>query len=152
MKLKVHGAHGRRWVITRPLLAWRPRLDVAEPENRAGGHQIPMTGVAAAGAPEVTRSMMRERAQRRMGSGGAPWPMYVALPIYLVKMLGYFAVAVGTLAWKEATRRPWTITAFSEHPKPIRHQEAVVGWRQSGRRARAIAAELRDGEGPVWAQ
>ena len=78
--------------------------------------------------------------------------MYVALPSYFVKMLGYSLVALATLAWKEVTRRPWTVTSFSEHPKPIQHEEAVVGWRASGRRASAIATELRDGEGPAWAR
>lgn len=153
MKLKVHGAHGRRWVVSRPPLSWRPRLSVAGAEGRGVVQPVVTAGgIAAAGAPETTRSMMRERAQRRMGGRGAPWPLYIELPIYAVKMLGYLAVALAMIVAKELTRRPWAVVASSEHPKLIRHEEAVVGWRESGRRARALADELRDGEGPVWAR
>jgi hypothetical protein len=147
MKITVHAPHGRWWVVTRPVLSWRPRLHVSGvPE---GGFERPMVGGAAAVvAPEVVLGEFRKRARRNVS---APWPLYVELPIYLVKMLGYALAALATLAWKGAARRPWTVSASSEHPKPIHHDEAVVGWRESGRRARALASELRSGDGPPWA-
>lgn len=77
--------------------------------------------------------------------------MYVVLPVYVIEVIAYVPAAMATLVWKQATRRPWVVTAFSEHPKPIHHEESVIGWRASGRRARVIAGELRSGDGPPWA-
>ena len=153
MKLKVHGAHGRRWLVSRPVLAWRPPLR-GQGDDRIGGAQpLGMGGlIAVAGAPEATQSMVRQRAERRLGRRSTQWPLYIAGPVYVAEMLVCIPVTGAIGVWKEVTRRPWTVKAFSEHPKPIEHEEDVVGWRASGRRARAIAGELRDGEGPAWAQ
>jgi len=152
MNLKLHGAHGRRWVVTRPFLSWRPRLRAQSDGSSAEAQPFGMGGIALAGAPEAARSMMRQSAERRFGRRSTQWPLYMAGPIYVAEMLVCILITFGVWAWKEATHRPWAVTAFSEHPKPIRHEEMVVGWRASGRRARAIASELRVGEGPAWAR
>ena len=148
MKLQVHGSHGRRWVITRNLLPWVPRLRATW-----GATDLPLSGPGlglddpdpAQFKPAIERAVF----QRNVMSS---WLLIVVVPFFILQCLVYVPVALATLVWKEATRRPWTVTAFSEHPKPIHHEESVAGYRASGRCARAIAGELRDGEGPAWAQ
>jgi hypothetical protein len=79
------------------------------------------------------------------------WLLAIIIPFFVLQVVAYVPLAIGKLAFHAVTRRPWRVTAYSEHPKPLFHEEWVSGWWRSGRAAKELAARLDRDEQPVWA-
>jgi hypothetical protein len=143
MRLRAQAPDGRRWVVSRRVVSWKPRL-VA----RWLIDDLPLKGTSAGARPDVTAGLRTatdvEAAQTRGLVYGSSMVL-VELPLLVLQAVAWVLSAVGTLVFKTVARKAWTITAFSEYPEPRRFEEQVTGWRPSRQRAHALVAELEGG-------
>jgi len=140
----VHAPHGRRWSIERRVLEWKPRA-------MGAGLLDDLPGDRAA----LRRQMLgtRSTAYERGASAFQGWVQtstttLVVGPLYVLQGIAWVIGAAGMILFRETTRRPWTVRAWSKHPTPLDHEEQVVGWLASRQRVKGLAVELSDGANP----
>jgi hypothetical protein len=102
-------------------------------------------------APDVTsgiRTLTNAEAAQTRGLTYGSVMILIELPLLVVQAIAWTVLALATLAYKSARRRPWTITGYSEYPTPTHFAESVVGWRRSRDRVDQLAVELQSGADP----
>lgn len=146
MRVRAQDPHGRRWVVTRRVLPWTPRFRM-----RSLMDDLPLRGTTVDAPPDVTsgiRTLTNAEAAQTRGLTYGSVMILIELPLLVVQAIAWTVLALATLAYKSARRRPWTITGYSEYPTPTHFAESVVGWRRSRDRVDQLAVELQSGADP----
>lgn len=138
MRIDVHAPHGRRWVVERHVLDWRPR-------KMGAGLLDDLPGDRRALRAEVSGVRARDTIAGFQGWVHTSTATLVVVPLYVLQGVAWVGCAAAVWLFRQAARAPWEIRASSRHPKPLHHEERVVGWGASGRRAKQLAAELTEG-------
>jgi hypothetical protein len=149
MRVRAHDPHGRRWVVSRRVLSWTPRLRL-----RSLLDDVPLRRVNVDAPPDVT-SAARVRATAEAGRAGSltygSVLVVIEIPLLAAQAIVWVVQAGATFGYRTVRQRPWTITGVSALPEPARFVVTVVGWRASRARVHAIAADLDAGRAPPTA-
>jgi hypothetical protein len=138
--------HGRRWIVQRRVLAWAPHLRL-----RWLIDDLPLKGTTVDAPPDVTtgvRTLTNVQAAQTRGLTYGSVMFLVELPLLVVQAAVWALLALATLCYKTARKRPWAITGVSEYPTPKRFVQDVVGWRASRARVHELAIGLNSGIEP----